>query len=476
LDEGEYILRVTADAGAYKDGMEMPFAVVSAPHKLPLVSHQQISDNQPTLNELSRQPLPVQITLSNGDIWPIMRILHSTVDARSHRTDYMAATAYAAFFMTGSDVDYAREVRARLAQLDGIPELIYGDSDGIYTARFAAAFPEFVNRNRLIEYVNRISKDVQTSGLPPYTAYFNDSPAGLFALAALGEPVLLDVRSEIAPHLENPSDYAFGDTYNGYMRIVYLAAALVALGDDAAARDLMNLYPNRPGLEQESEERELLDTMLLYINSAIDLHAAYDYLVNKTDNRYVSDVPEKINFLKRVAFIGMTVSEVTYTLNGEAHTLRLENFECKHLHLTNEQFVALDLRQISGSTDAVIRYYSGDWQGLADHTKKIGISKQIMPASNLYNVRFEVTMPPGTPRGMYQIYDRLPSNLRYVPSPRAYNTERQLVELWFFYDPAKGQRVVLSYDAMKVFDAESVMGQAFVMSGHAQGSLWGATE
>ncbi|MCL2422126.1 MAG: hypothetical protein FWD03_09740, partial [Defluviitaleaceae bacterium] len=415
---------------------------------------------------------PVRITLTNGNIGPLTDILFSAWNTRSHRTDYMAAAAYISYFLGHTDTLEVRDVRSRLHRNDGIPEVVYEPEEFYYTARFAASFPEFVDRGALIRYIQREMEHT----------YSSRHAAGLMALAAVGEPVLLQIQDEVASlHDIHPVNYI------DYMTAIYLAAALVAIGDDAGAMHLMATLPQPFEGNLSITERETLNTVLLFINTAIHPQVAWDHLNRGSSNVHVSDVAERINFVRRAAVLGETISEVQYYLNGTTHTVRLEHFDRVSLHISHEQFEALNLTPISGATDFHIDFYGYDATNWDADGNRIGIRRSIVRDGDLFRVDIQVTIPPDA-TGFYTIHDRLPSNLRFLPMRRLNdwerdwfnhfwitNPQRQLVEIRFWADRDRLDRT-FSYHALELFEADMAPGTAYISNGDAEDHVWGRTE
>ena len=486
LDIGDYIMRVFAETDTYSDAMERPFTVTETGMRLPIRTMQQISDNAQPLRDFHMLNLPVTVTLTNGNIRPLVNILNGTRDSRSFRTDQMAATAFADHFFgiiwghADDEHDYAANVRAQIhTHWGGIPQLSYEEADFFYTARFAASFPEFVVRDRIVSYVHT---DIEHERLRTGMVSDEQRAAGLLALAAVGEPVLLEIHEEINLILGTVQEHLI--RFPGeYMRLLYLAAALCALGDDVGAYELMQRIQPTDNMTKTLTERETINALLLFINTTINPQAAWHYLRDKEPNTHVSDIPERVNFVRRVHVMGGTVSEVQYTLNGRTHTATLENFERLTLHITKEQYDALNLVSLRGVTDLFINFYSYDVHDMNPDEELIRITKSIARAGELYRIDFNINLPPGTAPGFFTIHDRLPSNMRFVPvTPphhqrdrmwsRARNTERQLVEIGFFAESTSPRTV--SYYAMKIFEAESEPGMTFISNGRAVNHIWGA--
>ena len=467
LEAGAYTMRVAAVMGNYRDGMELPFTVTESPMILRKSTGTKIVPVDFEIPNLEMRDLPVQVTLTNANIRPLTNILHGTLNHDSSRTDHIAAAAFVRNFHSGAtDYGLAAQVRAQVhAQNGGISELTYELSNHHYTARFAASFPEFVCRDSIVWYARTT---VVEWDHPYYRA------ATLLALAAVGEPVLLDIWAEIE---QLPAETGYQTT----LRVLHLAAALIAAGDYIGAYNLMHQRPVPPNLNLSNQGRERINTALLFINSAIDPQAAWEYLRRGHVNRYISDIPERINFVRRAVVAGDTVSEVEYYLNGETHNIRLENFDRVNLHISRSQFENLNLTHVNGETDLFIDFYAYSAQ-LAEADNRIDIERSIERAGELYRITLRVNTH-GIP-GCFAIYDRLPSNMRFVPTRDnrcnlgrwffVQNTQRQLMEIRFHrgINDRGGERT-FTYYAMKLFDGDMATGTTYVSHNSRDGQVWG---
>jgi hypothetical protein len=464
LPAGEYTLQVTAVYGALSDAVALPFSVAESGMIIRSRARGQISTDA-GMGGFAMRPLPVRISLTNATIGPLVNIMMGAYNSQSYRTDAMAAAAYVDEFFSGERTN-ADDIRSRLhTGTGGIPQLTYEEADFFYTARFAASFPEYVNTQRLIPYIQREIHDASPLKMA----------AGLLALAAVGEPVLLQIQAEATQIPE-------GDV----LTRLYLAAALIAIGDDTGAQSLVAEMPDTVDSfpDHYVPDLETRDTLLLYINATLNPQAAWAYLNRGQTNQYVSDVAERINFVKKIVVLGGTVSEFQYHLDGVVQTVRLENFERFHLHISKEQFDNLNLTPVSGETDYFINYYGYDAANWEPVDKRIGIRKNMVREGGLIMVDLQVTLPPNT-TGFYTIYDRLPSNKRFVPlrpdSNRSHffharNTQRQLVEVSFYNHRNDPINKTFSYYAMELFEADMAMGTAYISNNDTVNHLWGKTE
>ena len=473
LEVGSYLMRVSATMGNQSDGIELPFSVEETGMIIPIRITSQISeDEQIEQKNFSMRPLPVHLILTNGNIQLISNIMRNVVDSGSFRTDVLAATAFVNNFHSQSfeNGDFATDVRSLIhSRSGGIGELVYEDPDFSYTARFAASFPEFVTRDNIIRYIeNEISGNVgiQTRSI------------ALLALAAVGEPVLVQIQEEIDIVL---TLVGHGNV-NHEITVLYLAAALISLGDDFAAYKLMRNFDLSDIDNFTNFQREQINALKLFINTTINPQAAWDYLVSDNIPIYVSDIPERINFIRRSLFLGENISQVQFYLNGETNILTLENFDRKDLHITAEQFENLNLTPIRGVTALSVDFYGYNNQNWNQDSNLINIQRRIERYGQLYRISIQIIIPVGY-YGSFTIYDRLPSNLRHVSIRQTQpisnwfnvrNTQRQLMEINFHQRPNQNRSRTFTYYAMSLFEGDMSNDITYILSRNHH--IWGSTQ
>ncbi|MCL2373186.1 MAG: Ig-like domain-containing protein [Defluviitaleaceae bacterium] len=517
LSLGSYTLRAHATWGNYQDGIELPFEVVEADMIIPIRVEGQVSPEAPDIGQLYMLPLPVRVTLTNANIRPFIGVINSFTDNASFRTDYIAGTAFADYFFgnilpwmeTDEDYDFTAAVRARIHDTDGgIPELTFERSDFFYTMRFVSSLPEFVDHDEIRRFLRSNEQH----------DYSMMRAAALMAQAAMGDPVLLDIWREAAEpifgklhesHLtpeqaililasgdwgDYLSAWEVGSPYETFQRLqtqrhnqlawLYLTAALVAIGDYNGAQAMLDLFTPLAIVPEYHQER--INTLLLFINTSLNPQAAWRH-INCPDarrNRYVSDVPERINFIRNAYLLGETYSTLQYYLHGETHTLLLENLARHTLHISQEQFDNLNLTPISGQTDFAVRFFDSGVGNFDPAGNVIPINRSIERVGEMVRISIELSLPPN--RDNFILYDRLPSNLRFVPMRQAnqdafvHNTQRQLVEIHFSHIPnalaVRNVTRVITYYAIELFEGDMADGITIITNGRMDGHLWGVTE
>jgi len=329
--------------------------------------------------------------------------------------------------------------------------------------------------------------------------------AGYLTLASLGDSVLLDVYEQINIIYNSENQDKFTESYQSHLRVLFYAAALCSMGDDNKAAELIgrykiNDYLYGPDQETIDMQKEYIDTMMLYINTRINPDRAYGYLKSRetVTNKYISDVCEKINFVRYFTLKGGTRSEIEYTLDGKTQNAVFENYDMLELVLTKEQFEALNVKQVSGNTAVSLSFY-GSPENLDDSKNTISIEKRILNKDeyikefgrnnadnaddSIYYIVFKLKLPTG---GYYSIQDRLPGNMRYISSSNNNNTnninssyyannpEKQFVDVSVY--TRHGGDITVVYNAVKISDSESVVEKAYVSRYFDIDDVWGVSK
>jgi predicted thioesterase len=505
---GEHTVKISAsievDGEVYSDTMEKKIRVVESDTLLDLHGRNTLDESSPSLNtEYDILASPVEVIFTNADIQPIMDIMYSCVDYNSNRTDYLAGAAYAQAFWdrpSGEPVrinlgDVPELARVLSAQAGGIPELEYGEAEILYTARFAAALPELINADELKYYLQYSGKlyDVESGAVTARgDAYYEiERAAGYLALAALKEPVLLEIQEQIAL-IEGVADQAmFSETYEGRLRVMLYAAALCTLGDDVQARSLLDKYGEPPAEGLNPTNKEMLEAMELFCEAVLDPPAALETLKARSKpNKFVSDVLERIHFLKTAVPVSGAVSQVSYTLDGERKTAELNNFDCVRLEISAEQYGALNVSRISGGTNVDV-YFTGSPINLREELNTVKMTKALEPVEGrdgLYKATLTIHEDPDHRLDdgyyyYYTVYDRIPSNMRFTRpdfieggGDNAWITnEGQRVKIWAF---TRGNQTSYSFEyyVMRISEAEAVVPEAYISRSFDLENSWGSAK
>jgi hypothetical protein len=361
-----------------------------------------------------------------------------------------------------------------------LPETLNGKADFIYTARFAAAFPELVSDEQLDKMLPEwitMYKNAQAPW-PDDTDDQIKSAFGLLMLAAKDRPVLL-AADKYAQNLEPVTDY------DSALISCAFACAYATLGaydkaGELAAFDAQPIYSKN--IDEATRQQELIEALRFYVMTNIDPAAAHDRAGDLTTSEYVSDIPERMHYIRHSLSKSGNTAEIRYTLDKVDTTLQLTDYAIVDLSLDKTQFNNLNALWISGSVGVYLKY-TGRPSELAITNNRIGLAKNVSKQKgNEYSIEFDVTMPDKAAVGMYRIVDRLPGNMRYAANQEsnardsAYDielSENQIVDIWFYYDGETCPPI--KYSAMRVSDADAVVERAYISRRFDTNGLWGAS-
>jgi hypothetical protein len=484
ISAGEYTVNVTAEYRGHTHTLEDTLYVAQTGVRLPLTNYQRLFDQNMRLNSINVIDSPINIKFINNDYYDmISRLLEFAKNSK--RADEVVAAAFAQDFFANEWDKGAPRMKAAGSNLPwssgGLPELLYGSPKFIYTARFTAAFPELVSDeqlNKMLPEWTMTYKDAQTAW-PDDVDKQIEWAFGFLMLAAKDKPVLL-AMDKYAQNLEPITDY------NSAVLSYAFTCAYATLGayDKAAALTDFAAQPVYSSNEEEAEkQQEFIETLRFYAMTHLEPSTAHEYMSKYTPNKYVSDMPECIHYVRRFLSKNGNTAEVRYTLNGEDVTARLTDYTVADLSLSKAQFSNLNALWKNGDVGVYLKY-KGRPSELVITNNKLGLTKEITKVKgNEYAIGFSVAMPDEAPAGMYRIVDRLPSNMRYTSGEQQSVTqnslytvvlsESQTVDIWFYYDGTSCPEI--KYYALRINDANAAIERAYISSQFNTGDLWGAS-
>ena len=482
LDTGEYTLGVSAVLGTYADNnetysyaVERTFRVMNSGVRLNLLAVKTLTADQPQMPAIVPVESPVNILLYNADYSYVFQIFNEVRRGTPIRADYIAASAFAADYLGGDDkLTRLLGVKNKIIWNNGIPEQAYGSGNPIYTARFAAAFPELIDKNAVKAYVNNtLGMYVNNMPAPPSNdnAFEINRAAGYFLQAAVKNSVLYEIDAQVKG-LANAKD----DGSLKLRKLLY-AAAYCAIGADDRAASVFD--PNT----RYSENQELANALTFYINTSLNQTAAIEYLQARDQNTYVSDICERINYIRKSKPLDDSVSEAVLQLDGKAESIALRGYDMYAKSITLESYKGMLLKPVSGSISLNISY-NGRPSDFTATQNIIGLEKSIYPVNgvnNMYDVVFNANMPQDAQAGYYAIRDRVPGSMRFAQTAvtdDSYNVsylEKQLVDISFYYD-GKTQPGDIRYRVIKVSPAGAVIERAYISRDFIIDHPWGASK
>jgi uncharacterized protein YfaS (alpha-2-macroglobulin family) len=479
LPIGEYTLQVEAKQAGLSDGIKKTFTVEETLLKANIVNYYDLANG-------------LKITDTTG--YTNLRFY-----SKNNSLYYNALTGLA--YNSGSRVDQilARKLGSELLnerfsennivsgdfqlsqyQLNdgGIALLPYSESDAVFSAKVAATASELFDRAALTAYFKNILADKNSSGV--------DQAAAYWGLAALNEPVLLEVQNAA-----KAKDLSVKE------KVLY-AVALAEFGDFSSAEqmyiNILNNYGKRvgqqvyvgTGLDKDDvlEATSLLAIVATKVDSA-ERYRMLDYIVNNQTDKILTLLEQLIfiqNDIPKVA----EASSFAYALDGKKETVTIKGAEQFSMILSAADLAKLSFTDVKGDLTVAASYYGKleDAAYKTSDTYSVKRSYQVGNAvaseiklSDVVNITLTPSFSANAPDGYYEITDCLPAGFRYIENtepqtygeatPIYYDSERVV----FGYYYSKDKKIVpLTYKARVASTGEYVADKA-VIQHFASGSL-----
>ncbi len=344
LPAGEYKVLFSAEYDDNYDAVEKTITVVDTL----LETYITNSCDLPELtSHIAPTKWPAQIAFFDKEYMFNTRLLYNLACYSGESLDMRLGAAYAAkelgYMTDGEIAEMFREETA-----DGYARLLpAAEKSNTLTALMCAAVPEAVDPSVKQTFENDIGA-------------IDKAPANYMGLAALGEPVLTDIRQ----YMEDcPVDYV----PNG----IYLSAALAYCGDYQSAYDAYIRYvpdiifndsdpdnpvayvPDETGKANEAYTRAALITASLLNMPEAEYFARYLISDRTVYSGYALELVIYLeNYIPKVE--GDAV--FTYDLDGETQTVKLDRHHPTYLEFTKAQFENANFKVQSGAVFTISRY------------------------------------------------------------------------------------------------------------------------
>ena len=282
--------------------------------------------------------------------------------------------------------------------------------------------------------------------------------AALFALAELGEPVLLDLNR--AAQVENL-------TLDEY---IYLGMAYEALGDLTKANEI---YMKRIAPELERKDPYIRvkikknDTDTSYRQTA--LAAAFAARINSPDASklfaYVQNNYSKTQYVgvEKVLYLSEMVNNlpdtnasISYNMGGKTYNVELSNGYCEVIKIPSININIMNITKVTGDV-SVLSLLTGSFTDNVQNDSGLTLSrkyydaatgeeKTAFAADDLVKVEITYTIDKTAIDNTYEISDYAPAGLKPLNNPWSYGV-RDLLGCWYRqFDGQKVTFVVGKYD------------------------------
>lgn len=300
----------------------------------------------------------------------------------------------------------------------GIRALENGPPEPALTAKMLVAAPEQINSENAAAY---LAKELEN---PSISA--DDRAAIYMGLAAVKKPVLLDIRRIVEQN---------GGTMTALQKLRY-GSALAILGDDSGAQGLYDSFADlrtEQGdmiyLKDDDMDRELELTAAALILTSYSAHPDADGLMRslcrlepKTDTDVLYQL-ELLSYLRNFTLPEETDTvRFSMTQDGEENTYSLDKTGRASFVLTKEALKEAAFKKRTGKASASVEYVAYARQAEAPSSGTVKLEREYVPDDNkgfmtsaAGTVRLGLTFSKDAVSGCYEITDRIPSGMRYMP-------------------------------------------------------------
>lgn len=419
LPLGEYKALFTAENGDNSDAIEMPFTVVDSVLEVPVRKSFDLSEGI----DISPKKYPVTMAFYDKEYMFCTDILEKLSAYYGDRLDMRAAAAYADTKLGFRSEDtlaeqFAMETSSGFARLTHI-----SDTDPVLTAKLAAALPETISRSTVIGYCEEI--------LNSDSEYGDDISSCYLILAALGEPVLEDVKAALED----------GSIFDWYDRMRFVMALALCGDYNTAYAHYLELVPEIEHGESEygeyayiedSEQSQELTAAAMAAASLLKLKEAdmfARWLYNETP-KYDSFALELVVYVEN--YVPKTDGDAvfTYNLNGELKTVKLDRHHPTIMSFGERQLKNASFKVTSGEVYTKVNFIGNP--GDNDTEPAVTVTKTVSGGTKPGDIVYVTIKVSGADK-YYRVDDVIPSCGRYTEDS---NTD-------YYVSDVNGQKVTL---------------------------------
>ncbi len=403
LPKGEYSITVKGSSELGSDAVEESFTVVDSANELPIVSRFDLAEGI----DINALRSPVTLSFSNASAKYVSSVLYELYYSSGARVDQQIASAVAGKILASTSLEDGKnyysypetELGGWQTSSGAVAIYPYAQEDAFITAFAAWADSESIDKDALKRYFNTVN-DVEK----------------YVGLAAIGEPVLLDIRALLAET----------DAADIYTRML-LTAALTAIGDDSGAEDEFNATFRGIIAEEgysawiesgDADMNDKLTAVALTVASRIDRELAVKFM-RYFEDRQVKDYYglQKVIYARnmlRGAYAGATLE---YVSEGEVKKVALNGVQTKTFHMTADEIKTASFKAAEGEI-SVNACFVGSADSLSAEGSELYLEKTLASYDGTeINVgdKVEVTIyvPQGTDGKNLSISDYIPSGFRF---------------------------------------------------------------
>lgn len=428
LAKGEYTVTFSAGEGEASDKIELPLTVTDTLLEARVNASADLAEGL----DIKPSKWPVCITFFDSEYMLYTDVLFKLTEQAGTRIDMRIASAFAMKqlgFMT------EQEYLAQFSGItrDGLVPLMENSAGNVQlTAKLCAAAPELIDKLGVKNSMYNILNDENS--------YSGDAASAYLALAALGEPVMTEIRGVLEKGVlaEGLGDMAYEDGLK-------LTAALALLGDYDGAQKYYSQFTPVTSAYADDDGNELVFvsgdypvelTQTALMTAAVlglpEADGMARYLIS-SEQVYDSFAPELMIYLAHYTPENEGDAEFTYSLDGKTETVKLDRHFGTHIDFGREQFENADFKVVSGGVYAVSSFKGHPVQN--DTDPELKVEKTYTSHSGDFEIGSLVTVTikvTGSDCKFSTVNDVVPSCGRFDDSVTGWYADRegQNVKIW----------------------------------------------
>jgi hypothetical protein len=447
LAQGTYTVRIEGKSGSLTDAVERSFTVSDSMLETTVTDIIDLSDSTVLSNKAKGL---TTLVFYNEDSSALYRELHRLYwDNWGVRLDQVLARKTAGkllqnYFNEDSYGNDDPDLSEYQTDDGGLALLTYDSSSPELSAKMCSLAADGIDRGALSFYFRSIVENDESAPEDVIYAYWG--------LAALKEPVLLDIRSIL------------NDESLDLKSKLVLGAALADAGDHQGAAGILKDALESSGTitdtfawinsasRDESIENTALCTLIALKTNDPDKMKLFDYITSNSTSTLLVNM-ERMIFVTNYIKDASLVNSFTYELDGVKKNVELQKGSSFRLTLTPEKLAAVKFSNITGKIKAASSYtvpvseHMKNGSGIVgisriyEHKDKAGAAADFK-RSEIVKVTLTLDIDENAPDGYYEITDILPAGLKYMS---AVYTGDGINNYWFYPKEATGQKVVFGY-------------------------------
>jgi len=418
LPEGNYTIKIEAQSGNLKDALEQSFKVAGSLIETTVTD--QIALSADTVLKSDTKGL-TSVVFYGEDSSLLYRELHSLYRSWGERIDQKIARKVAAellekYFNEDFYISEDFDIKKYQTEDGGLALLSYDSSNPALSAKMCAFAADSVDHKSLSAYFYKLLEDGNTT--------HEDAAYALWGLAALKEPVLLDI-------------YRAVDTQELPLQIkLILGNALAEIGDFRGAGDIYADVIKQSGkitgtfayiengTRDESIDSTALCTIIALRINTPEKMKLYNYIKSNSTSELLVNLERMIfvtNYIKEASLD----SSFIYELDGIRKKIDLPKGSAYSLILTPDKLQKLKFYDVQGKVIAAVTYVAPVREAIASKDSLVSITREYSGGSGSGNTfkrsdTIKITITPkfseAAPDGYYEITDILPAGFRFERS------------------------------------------------------------